>query len=190
MSSRKKMIFAVSAFAMIVLASVVTLVSVLAATSVKVDNTITVKYTVTDVICDVEVYVVKVKTNDTSITWGTAKGTHNFTHDTATEQKTFALGSDFTLLKDECVLIKFVFNNNGDLAFKATLSTPKGGTNMAIAYAATASKPADIASSSFAAVSVDSGASASSTYYAKISISDVTKNATIETSFVWNLAKG
>ncbi|MBR4998838.1 MAG: hypothetical protein IKY10_03055, partial [Clostridia bacterium] len=71
MSARRKMTFAVSAFAMIIIASIVTLVSVLAATSVKVNNSITVKYTVVDVICDVEVYAVKVKNSATSVTWGT-----------------------------------------------------------------------------------------------------------------------
>ena len=189
MSARRKMTFAVSAFAMIIIASIVTLVSVLAATSVKVNNSITVKYTVVDVICDVEVYAVKVKNSATSVTWGTAKGTKSFAHNASATEQSISLGTDFDLLKDECVVIKFVFNNNGDMAFNATLTAPTAGTNMAIAYGTTGTKPADIASTSFSSVSVASGADKSNTYYAKISISDVTKNANIATSFSWTLAK-
>lgn len=194
MNAKRKMIIAISAFAMVILATVVAVVAVLAAQSVTIQSSINVTYSVTDVIADVEVYAVKVKTNASSITWDNSnKATYNFGDSYSGTGETLTLPtSSYTLAKDECVVLKFVFNNNSAKAFTATLTKPTAVTNVNIYYAASDTGTSGILKStttSPSAVSVASGAAATSSYYAVIKIGDISRNiSTSSFNFNWALA--
>lgn len=185
MDSKKKIIISVSAFVLVLLATVVAVVSVLAATNVSITSSIKVTYTVDDVVADVAVSAVKVKTNASSITWGTAS-TEDFGVNYTGTGETISL-SDMTLSKDECIVLKFEFNNNGSKAFTATLTKPSG-SNVNIYYATSESALLSSTTTNPTTVSVASGADKSGTYFAVIKIADTTKDATFNSSFVWNLA--
>lgn len=191
MNAKRKIIISVCAFALIVVATVVSVIAVLAAQQVTIQSSVSVTYTVVDVVADVEVYAVE--TNATSISswtasnWGTAQ-THNFAHNTSTTTQNLALG-DFTPTKDECIVFKFVFNNNGDKAFKATLTAPTPHSNMNIYYAATQADLLTSTTTAPAQVSVAKGASSTASYFAVVKIKDVTKEiAKTDLKFSWVLA--
>lgn len=193
MDSKRKMIVAISAFAMVILATVVAIVAVLAASNVTVQSSVSVSYSVTDVVADAAVYAVKVKTNATSVDWGTAKGTANFTIADSTEDPITM--SKFDLASDECLVLKFVFNNNSDKAFTATLTAPTAAANTNIYYSTydvtnhASNSLLKSTTTSPTAVSVAAGNSASSTYYAVIKIADNTQDVTESSfNFNWTLA--
>ena len=192
MDSKKKIIISVSAFVVVLLATVVAVVSVLAATNVSFTSSIKVTYTVGDVVADVAVSMAKVKTTATSITWGTPQ-TKDFaiSYSGSGESISFA---DQTLAKDECVVIKFVFNNNSAKGFTATLTPPTvvANDNVNILYATSETGLAGLTSTAAGAngtVSVASGADKTGTYYAVIKIADTTKNVSgFTANFAWTLA--
>lgn len=185
MDSKKKIIISVTTFVIALVAIIVAVVSVLAATNVSITSSIKVTYTVSDVVADVAVSAAKVKTNATSITWGTAS-TKDFGINYTGTGETITL-TDMTLLKDECIVLKFVFNNNGAKAFTATLTKPSG-TNVNIYYATSESALLASTTATPTAVNVASGADKSGTYFAVIKIADATQNAAFDGSFIWNLA--
>jgi len=196
MDSKKKMIIAISSCVLVVMAAVVAIVAVLAAQQVTVNNSLKVTYTVQDVVCDVEVYAVKVKTSATSVTWGTAKGSAQFDINTADKaSESLSLGEFTNIAKDEVVVLKFVFNNNADSAFKATLASPTAGTNFKIYYATadgTGTSGVLGSTTEFGTgkeVSVAAGDSSSGVLYARVQIDNVTKSATLNTSFNWTITK-
>ncbi len=199
MGSKKKMIIAISAFALVVIATVISVVAVLAATSVTLTTNVTVSYTVSDVVADFKVYAVKVKNNATSINWGTEKvasfGVDGYISGTGSQgtvgedEATIGLTA-VDLLKDECLVLKFVFENNSVKAFTGTLNhTDTTNQNVTIAYASgSVSKPGDITGTTKSTVSVASGDDKSATYYVKVSISDAKKNVTdFNPAFAWTL---
>ena len=199
MSSKKKMIIAISAFAMVVLAAVVAVVAVLAASSVTVKSSLTINYTVSDVVADVEVYAAKVTNGATTITWGTANtadfGVDGFTTGTGATgtvggtEASMAL-TTFALSKTECVVLKFVFNNNSSKAFTATLGDiSTSGKNVNIFYSNTESGLSSLTSGTKSAVNVAAGADESSTYYVRIAIADTTADvSSFAPEFKWTLA--
>lgn len=200
MSSKKKMIIAISAFAMVVLAAVVAVVAVLAAQQVTVKNSIKISYTVTDVVADIEVYAVKVE-NGESITWGTAKKAsfdingYNSTNSsgatgTAGEEEANVTFNEFKLSKNECVVLKFVFTNQSAKAFTASLKDiDTSNKNINIYYTSTETGLSSITSGDKSDVSVGANAGTSSTYYVRIAIADTTKDVSnFEPSFEWTLA--
>ena len=192
MSSKKKMIIAISAFAMVVLAAVVAVVAVLAAQNVTIKSQIGIKYTVDDVVADVAVYAKNVGTKEsltTATNLGTAQ-TENFGIDYTGTGEALE-GFDFdNLAKDQCVVIKFEFNNNSANAFTATLTAPTitEGANIAIYYAADITQLLGSTTTTPAAVSVAAGDTATSSYYAVIKIVDNTKDVDTSVEFNWALA--
>ena len=200
MSAKKKMIIAISAFSMVLLATIIAVVAVLAAQQVTVKSSLTVNYAVSDVIADVEVYAVKVKTNASTIDWGTAK-TANFNSTgyvsggtlTGTVGGNQASGtfSNFALAKDECVVLKFVFNNNSaSKSITATLGTiSTSGKNVNLYYSATEASLLESTTTTSATVNVAAGTDKTVSYFAVIKIADDTKNVTdFQPSFNWTLA--
>ena len=188
MDTKKKVIVSVSAFVVVLVATVVAVVSVLAASKVSFSSSINVTYVVGDVVADVAVSTAKVKTNATSITWGTPK-TKNFGIDHSGTAETIALDNYTNIGKDECVVIKFVFNNNSAKGFTAKLPTPPTGTNMNVFYSTSESGLAALTSGDYntSGVTVQGGADKSATYYAVIKIATPTSNATFNSSFAWTL---
>jgi len=184
MDAKKKIIVSFSAFIFVLMATVIAVVAVLAAHKVSLSSSVNVSYEVVDVIADVEVYAVKVKNSATTISWGTAN-TKNFAHNHSGNQETIALG-DFPLLKDESVVLKFVFNNNSDNDFNATLTKPSG-TNVTIYYAASENDLMASRVTDPSVVAVAGGASQTKSYYARIAITDITQGANFNGSFAWSL---
>ena len=194
MSSKKKMIIAISAFAMVVLAAVVAVVAVLAAQNVTIKSQISVKYTVDDVVADVAVYAKNVKTNaglTATTDLGTAQ-TFNFGIDYVEPDGGKSLdGFNFdSLAKDECIVVKFVFNNNSANAFTATLTDPTiaSDANIEIYYGSDITTLLSSTTATSSAVSVTGGDDATNSYYAVIKIKDNTKNVSTTVSFNWALA--
>ena len=207
MNSKKKIIIAVSAFALVLLATIVSVVAVLAAQNVTVRNTITIQYTVVDVVADIEVYAVKVEKDATTINWGTAKkavfgvdgfdlsSSTGFTeYGTTTDENSAAETSfdKFDISKKECVVLKFVFkNNSASRAFTADLTIDGSDSNVSIAHSSgNVVKPGDITGTNSQVTVAKSGTTGDTvSYFVKLSIVDATKNVDEFTPvFEWALA--
>lgn len=208
MNAKKKMIIAISAFAMVILAAVVAVVAVLAAQNVTVKSSLNVSYTVNDVVADVDVYAAVI-TNNTTINWGTAKtavfgvdgyvnaDSTGFSGQTSADGETSEANTSFDemeITKKQCVVLKFVFTNkSASRKFTATLGAiSTTGANVNISYLkGEATKPEDIAATSSEVLNVNAmGATGDVvTYCVKISIADTTKDVTeFKPSFDWTLA--
>ena len=186
MNSKKKMLIAISSFALIILATVVGVVAVLAAQHITIKSSIKVSYTVDDVVADVEVYAAKVNLSATSINWGTAQ-TVNFDVDYDNQNGETVSFSEFKLGKTECVVLKFVFNNNSSKGFSATLTKP-AGTNVNIYYASSEAALLGSSSTTPTTVNVSGGIDATASYFAVIKVDDNTKDASFDGLFAWNMA--
>ena len=207
MKTKRKMIIAISALAMVILAGVVAVVAVLAAQNVTVKSNLTIKYSVSDIAADVAVKYAVVKTDATSVSFGNAKtvnfdldgfsstGTEGFTEIT-TGLPTGGAGAEasygeVSIGKDECIILEFTFNNNTvSKGFTATLKDLTTSSDVDIAYGTACSKPSDVDGTSKSNVTVAAGENASGKYYVKISIKEAskTKDVTYTTAFEWTLA--
>ena len=187
MNSKKKIIITLSALAMIVLASVITVVAVLAAQRVTLKNSITVEYKVKDVVCDTSVRYAIV-TNGT-YDWKTAKNA-NFAYNaesTETTEQELAFGN-VSIDKTQCVVIEFTFNNNGSRAFRGTLNeTSSEKTNIKIYYASALNQILTSTTETASAINVEAGDEKSGVYYARIDIDQKQFDAKVITNFVWTL---
>lgn len=204
MKTKRKMIIAISALAMVILAGVVAVVAVLAASSVTVNSTLKIKYTVADVEATVEVYAAKVAEDEDSIDWGTAKkavfgidglitgSSSGLTSPVANANNAscgFDFSSDFS--KTDCVVMKFVIKNDGAKAFSAKLDDINPGTiPVALNYKVSTTAINDATAISGPYSHIESiAAGSTSTMYVKITLTDKTGDVTFEPSFDWVLEK-
>lgn len=187
MNSKKKIIIAVSALAMIVLASVVAVVAVLAAQRVTLNNSITVEYKVKDVVCDTSVRYAVV--TDGTYDWKTPK-TADFAYnaeDQDKDEQSLAFGN-VSIDKTQCVVLEFTFNNNGSRAFNASLTENSSEkNNIKIYYSATLEGILTSTTETSTAVNVAAGDDKSGVYYARIDIDQKQFDAKIITNFVWTI---
>lgn len=184
MDSKKKMIIAISSFAMIILAAVVVVVAVLAAQNVTINSSINVTYTSSEIAGTVTAkYQVKngTLTDIGSITYTgseTGSPTNNLN---ASEISINSLTSD-----NNYVDFIFTFTNTASSEYTATVTLPTTLTNFTATYTVPNSNGATkISDTSF---KVAGNTTTPVEYKIRMTISDVSKDAKISGTFAWNLA--
>lgn len=183
MDSKKKMIIAVSSFAMIILATVVAIVAVLAAQSVTIQSSINVSYTSSEIAGTVTAsYQVKGAATPTLIGekpyYGTELGTPT---DTLGEGATTITG---LTKENNYVDFIFTFTNTGSSEYTATLTVPTS-TNFTASYTVpNANGATKLSDTSF---KIAGNTTTPVTYVIRMTISDVSKDANISGTFAWNL---
>lgn len=200
MKTKRKMIIAISAFAMVILAGVVAVVAVLAASNVTVNSSLTIKYTVGNVAVDVSVGNKKASASSTTaiaekdfaakkavfgLNGYDSDGSDSGYTSTKSEEAALAFGQ-IPLEKDECLVLMFKFENSGDIKLKATLTPPATSSDVEVRYGVS-STPSEITATSPSVVSIPGGADQSATYYVKLSIAESAKTKDVEytPNFSW-----
>ena len=187
MSSKKKMIVAISAFAMVILAAVVAVVAVLAAQQVTVQSSISVSYTSQEVAGTVTAkYQVAGGTltdlGDGSATfYGTETGTPT---KNLTESGAVAI-SGLTSTNDYVEFV-FTFTNTGSADYTASLTLPASAVNFDISYTVPNTGGATrVSDTSF---KVAKNTTTAVTYKVRYTIHEVKDDATLSGTFSWDLA--
>ena len=201
MNSKKKMIISISAFALVLISTVVSIVAVLAAQNVTIKNNLTVSYQVKDVAVEVTLWVGKIE-NDATYDWDDIESkTVEFGIDGLSNASgsgiTGEAGSDMAeiewedleLTKTQCVIMRFLFINKSDRAFTITHESVFGenveGANVSIYY--TAADGGDLTSLDESdlflnqdlqegRISVAGGEENETEFYIRLTITDPTKN--------------
>ena len=187
MNAKRKMIIAISAFAMVVLATVVAVIAVLAAQNVTIQSSINVTYTSSEVAAKVTAkYQVA---NGTASNIGTGgyefEGTESGANATQ-NLTTSALTINTLTSTNNYVDFIFTFTNEGSAEYTATLTLPATATNFEISYTVPDKDGATkVSNTSF---KIAGNTTTAVTYKVRYTIKDVSKNASISGTFSWNLA--
>lgn len=179
MNSKRKMIIAISALAMVILAAVVAVVAVLAAKTVTIQSSVNVTYEATDVYGQARISTkYEGDTNYTTVL--------NETDVSSISAQSLTLDG-FTTAK-KYVIIKFEFKKESATVenFNATLNyTSASSSNVTITSGTTEDATTTIASKPFNAVLIDDGTY--DAFYIKIAITDVKQDASFAGSLNWVL---
>ena len=184
MSSKKKMIIAISSFAMIILAAVVAVVAVMAAQNVTIKSSINVTYTSSEIAGKVTAsYQVQGASSATSIGAIEYHGTE--ANGTSTSLNSSKLSITSLTSTNKYVDFIFTFTNEGSKDYTATLTLPTN-SNFTKAYTVPSSGGATkVNDTSF---KVAGGTTTAVTYKVRFTITDVSKDASISGNFSWALA--
>ena len=186
MDSKKKMIIAVSSFAMVVLAAIVAVVAVLAAQSVTIKSTININYSVEDVFGSAKVsYKLEGDTQFTN--WGSVL---TFDENTETGAESSLTDPGFNLTREKSyVIIKFELKKKDDTVenFSATLqyASTKAKNMTVTSGTAEDAITTEATANMFNAVTISS--SEYTAFYVKIAISSVDADAEFAGTFNWAL---
>lgn len=199
MKSKKKLMIALLSLCVVVVATIVTVVAVMAATKTKFKGNVVVKYTATDVAGTVSAnYKLKGTGEGVAFAGGTdGVLTIDAELQNDVEVGTLAPASNITLTKDNrFVLFTFNFTNSGSRDYTATISytddkaDPNAeDANIIIEYSTDnttfkASSDAQAPKS----ITVESGdEDAVYSFYIKVSIDKIAKDAEFSGSFSWDL---
>ena len=186
MDSKKKMIIAISAFAMVILAAVVGVVAVLAAQQVTVKSSISVSYTASEVAGTVTAkYQVKGGTATNIGTTGTITfdGTETGEPEESLTETTLSISGLSST--NNYVDFIFTFTNTGSSKYTATLTPPTTCTNFNITY--TVPNASGVTKKSDTSFEVAGGTTTAVTYTIRYTIKDVSKDASLSGDFSWSL---
>lgn len=195
MDSKKKMIIAISAFAMLIVATVVAVVAVLAAQQVTIKSTVNIQYTA-------DANVIGSVTASYKQESGTTQnlGSKSFTGaETGTPNQDLTPVGNINFVKEtnDFVEFTFEFSNTSTVAgYTATLSftdgTTENGTltNMTLSSKTSAegtySEITNVNLASIGSVTVAKGENA--TFILKVALTDATKDAAFTGTLQWTLA--
>ncbi len=190
MSSKKKMIIAICAFALVVVATIVSVVAVLAAQSVTINSTINVQYTSNEVAAKVTAHY-QVANGTRTKMGGDDNGMITFygteTGAEATQSMTGESGLTISGLTSENNYIDFIFTftNDGDAEYTATLTLPNDVENFGITYP---TKPDTMVGGSDVSFTVPGNTTDAVTYTIRYTITTISNDAHIKGTFAWVLA--
>ena len=207
-SSKKKLIIAVTVIGVVLLAAIVSVVAVLAAGQQAVTSQVSVTYSVTDVSATVSArYKVKgaavVTPDNNEITFTadqqTTTGAINFTdNDDSTTNTPATIGLSST---GDYVIFEYKFDNNSSKAFNVYLTAVPTADNMTLTIATSATEVADMEegldftaidtvqtpTADNATTSVAGGADSVSYVYIKAKINNLNASASLAGAFGWTL---
>ena len=183
MSSKKKLIIAVCAFSLIILASVVSIVAVLAAQKVTINSTINVTYTSQEVAGKVTAQYQIANGKATNI--GDGSITYSGS-ETGTPTTTLGGTSGVTITgltsTNKYIDFIFTFTNTGSAQYTATVVLPTTVSNFTVSH-----ETLPTTKTSNTSFTVAGGTTTAVTYKVRYTIDDVSKNASISGTFAWTL---
>ena len=186
MNSKRKVIVAMSAFAMLLLATVVAVVAVLAAQNVTVTSQIRVSYT-----SNQKAAVVTAKyqiSGGTAANLGSGSITFDGTEASANATKSLTTSEvSITGLDSSNKYVDFIFTftNPGSADYTATLTLPTTNTNFTVSY--TKATGTGVSSATDTSFKLAGGTTSPVTYKVRYTIADVSKDATLSGLFSWSL---
>lgn len=185
MDSKKKMIIAISAFAMVILAAIVAVVAVLAAQQVTIKSSINVTYTSSEVAAKVTAHY-QVKGGEETAIGNTIEFDGTETGADATkDMNTSELKINSLTSENNYVDFIFTFTNEGQSEYTATLTLPATLENFDVTYSVPNTDGATkILDTSF---TVAGNTTTPVEYIITFTIKDVAKNAKLAGNFSWSL---
>ena len=187
MNSKKKLIIAFSAFALIVISGIISVVAVLAAQNVTIKSNISVTYTSHEVAGVVTAHY-QVKNGTKTKLGGDTNGAVSFdgseTGDDATEDMTNVTITGLSSANNYIDFI-FTFTNAGSAAYTATLTAPTTVTN----FTTSVTKPtgASVSNVGDYKFTLAGNTTTPVTYTIRYTITEVAKNSSINGNFSWSL---
>ena len=184
MNSKKKIVVAISAFALIIMATIVSVVAVLAAQKVTITSSVSVSYTSVEVDGAFTAHYQVKNGTKTSIGSATFQAEDSGTEaDPLLRDAGTANGITLTSANNHVDFI-FTFTNTGSAAYTATVTLPTTSSGLTVSYP---TKPSTMVSGSNTSFTVAGKTTTPVTYTVRYTISDVAINASLSGNFVWNL---
>jgi len=181
MSAKKKMIIAISAFAMVVLAAVVAVVAVLAAQNVTVKSSITISYTTVEIQGQMTASYKEGAS-------GSVESIGTINPDGTDPDGEMNMGSKTISLTKENNYVEFIFtftNTNHSAPYTAELTGNPTNANFTILYSAEANGEAT--ANSAVAITVPADQETPLTYKVRYTLNKFDADVTLTGNFVWTL---